>query len=208
MRLIRNEIERLGIQDDPKQDVYQKKRSDGSPAVSTMRSRYGLKWKDVVGELGYTLKSYAGTQWRGMSVDDLNKLVIQAAIKYKAFKVNDYTASVPVEEAPSMLYMSEVSSKSQCLWLLDEAMRACNVVPNHRNWKIYNDTQLLGATRRFIKSKAITTNQEYKNRLISGMAPTLPYLSVRFGNLPAAYSAYYREFGEPMFLHRKRTFQK
>lgn len=60
--LLKKEIIRLGIQDNPSRTVYQKEYQRGAaPSPNNAMKVAGMKWQDLMNELGFKYASYA--QW-------------------------------------------------------------------------------------------------------------------------------------------------
>lgn len=62
--LLKKEIIRLGIQDNPSRTVYQKEYQRGAaPSPNNAMKVTGMKWKDLMNELGFKYASYANVKF-------------------------------------------------------------------------------------------------------------------------------------------------
>lgn len=83
LEVVKKEIIRLGIQDNPKRADYENNRDrELSPSVYTLSAYTKLSWKEIVRELGFDFrKSKKPTYLSGFSVNDLSeedKIVLEA----------------------------------------------------------------------------------------------------------------------------------
>lgn len=67
--LLKQEIIRLGIQDNPSRTVYQKKYQRGAaPSPNNAMKVTGMKWQDLMNELGFKYASYANGRYNAKDV--------------------------------------------------------------------------------------------------------------------------------------------